>query len=217
MGAANQVLFPVLYANPPFAMNRWLLLTLTLILAARPAAAQDDAPQTPFSDEVYVTQIAQAVSPEARISTGEALDLIYARLRAERHRSALDAYQGGGADGRSVALVHQLGNHNAAAVDQAGASNLAMLYQRGSGNASLLEQAGAGNVFGSYLTGDGNRTDVQQRGTGNVYVLDFAGDGLRHTARQLGSNNQAVQTGQGTVPFSIEQRGNGMQMVIRHD
>lgn len=187
-----------------------ITFTLLLLLATPPAVAQEGP-----SDEIFVTQIEPLVNPEARLSADEALDLIYTRLWTEHDRNALDAYRSRGVGG-SFALVSQAGTGNVADVLQAGPANLAVLYQQGNGNASLLGQIGAGNLYGSYLTGSGNATSVVQRGCNNIYVLDFKGDGLQHTAVQAGANNQAVQVGAGTVPFDIEQRGDNMQMIIRH-
>lgn len=176
-----------------------LLCALSLVL---PAHAQDGG-------EAYVEQ--------AALSRAEAEQLVAERL-SPRGQALLSDYRArSGAARGHFAFAAQQGAGNQAALEQQGTAHLAALAQTGAGNTTRLLQHGHGHVYGAWLRGEGNAVDVEQQGTGNVYLLDFAGDGLRHTARQIGANLQAVQLGQNSVPFGIEQRGAGQRLVVRHN
>lgn len=182
-----------------------------LCLTIRPVWAQDAG-----TSEVFVPQVAPSTEP---ISREDAMQLVRERL-VPQDQHLLDDYlrtrlpQGG-----HFGLIHQDGAANLAVMDQDGASNLAVMMQHGSGNTTQLTQHGTGNIYGAWLTGNDNRLNVTQHGDANTYLLEFAGNGLafEHEAIQVGAGNQAVQLGTGTVPFGIEQRGDGMTLIIRHN
>lgn len=198
-----------------------LLVALALAVlpgAILPAAAQQQPPAEPGPSEVFIEQAAEApldVEVLVPISRGEALAEIRRRLSTPEPNpfgAFLTDNPGG-----NFARLDQHGAGNRARLDQRGASNVAVLALVGSGNTTRLEQAGSGNLYGGFLTGSGNTLEVVQRGRDNVYLLDVQGSGLAHSVRQLGTGLQAAQRGDGGVPFSIEQRGDGMNVFIEHN
>jgi hypothetical protein len=126
------------------------------------------------------------------------------------------------------ASITQDGMDNEAVVKQKpgdglpGQDNLAVIVQNGLMNQTTVQQLGQNNRAGIRLVGDNNGIELQQTGSGNEYLLDFAGSDLgdssssTHQVSQLGSNNRLVQVGEGRMPFNVQQRGDGMRMVIRH-
>lgn len=117
----------------------------------------------------------------------------------------------------NVAITLQAGESNELFVQQRGTRNIAVLQQIGAGNASTLTQIGNGNIYGSRLIGELNQLEVLQQGNDNIYLLDFVGSDLDHTVQQIGDNIQAVQIGIAQKPVSIMQRGNDMQVTVRHN
>jgi hypothetical protein len=117
----------------------------------------------------------------------------------------------------NVGLVAQLGQGNAASIDQVGLGNVAVAYQEGDRNEVVLSQLGDGNLLGVSLLGNGNAIDVTQEGNNNGYFLGFIGESLTHSVLQQGDNIRAVQVGVGTLPFTIEQRGNDMDITVEHN
>ncbi|MEM1125186.1 MAG: hypothetical protein AAGI71_00940 [Bacteroidota bacterium] len=189
----------------------FFLLLLMSVLPIGPAAWAQETPRS----EVFLDQAAPLPEQEA-ITAGEAIALIQDRL-SPRDQHALQAHLVGGVlQGGSFGLITQQGTGNTARLVQAGAANLAVLSQQGDRNTTLLEQIGTGNIYGAWLTGHDNMIDVVQHGADNVYLLDFEGHGLQHQVVQHGVGNQAVQLGTGRAPFSIEQRGDHMEIVVRH-
>lgn len=186
----------------------WMLATLS----ANAVRAQDRS----GDEELHLQQVAL----ESTLMThDEATSLILQRL-GQGDQNALNAYlvadfqQGG-----NFAFVQQDGGANVADVAQIGLSNVAVMQQIGIGNLTLLEQLGNRNVFGAWLTGDNNRLSLRQQGDDNVYILDFVGDDqhLGHSVDQVGNNLQAVQIGAAAAPYSIQQRGNGMEIRVEHN
>ena len=170
---------------------------------------------TPTS-EVEQLILTQAASGAA-LAPGEALGEVRTRLGGDG-LAAFDAYLAGPqGEGGHFAFIEQEGAGNVGRVVQAGAANIAVLVQRGDLNRSALTQAGEANLIGLFLHGDGSRFDVAQHGDANVYLLDFAGDRLDHGVLQVGHGNEAVQLGEAPVPFGIEQRGDGLRLIIRHN
>ena len=104
-----------------------------------------------------------------------------------------------------------------------GQNNLAVIVQNGSFNQTTVQQSGKNNRAGIKLVGDNNGIELEQTGDGHEYLLDFTGSDLgdssssTHQVSQLGSNNRLVQVGEGRMPFNVQQRGDEMRMVIRHD
>ena len=102
-----------------------------------------------------------------------------------------------------------------------GQNNLAVIVQNGSFNQTTIQQSGKNNRAGIKLVGDNNGIELEQTGDGHEYLLDFTGSGLgssssTHQVSQTGSDNRLVQLGEGRMPFNVQQRGDGMRMVIRH-
>jgi len=102
-----------------------------------------------------------------------------------------------------------------------GQNNLAVIVQNGSFNQTTIQQSGKNNRAGIKLVGDNNGIELEQTGDGHEYLLDFTGSGLgssssTHQVSQIGSKNHLVQVGEGRMPFNVQQRGDGMRMVIRH-
>ena len=131
--------------------------------------------------------------------------------------------------GNQASITQLNGDENEATVVQEsgggfpGENNLAVIVQDGSFNETTMQQRGRDNVAGIKLDGNSNGITLEQTGNGNEYLLDFDGDDLgsmgsssTHRVNQIGSNNRLVQVGEGRMPFNVRQRGNGIQMVIRH-
>ena len=121
---------------------------------------------------------------------------------------------------RQEVVVRQDGSGNIATVDQRNASNVAAILQRGNFNETRVRQRGRANAVGIVIDGNNNSLDVLQKGSRNRYLLGFRGDNLgrpgTRTVSQKGSNNLLVELGQTRMPFSVQQKGNGMRMMIRH-
>lgn len=147
----------------------------------------------------------------------------------------------------NTASIDQRGSSNLATILQDGTGNRAWVLQDGSANTSSLSQHGTDNVATMRLLGPNNSAAVLQYGTNNlyevtidrsgarpstasmlnvlqdgannVYRLDFQNRGanLNHSVLQIGRGNVIEQTGRNLRPFGVEQRGDGLQMVIRHN
>ena len=101
-----------------------------------------------------------------------------------------------------------------------GTGNLAVSVQRGRNNTTNIQQYGSENTAGIRLDGSNNEMGLLQVGTGNEYLLDYAGSGLDmagpNRIEQIGNNNALLQEGRGK-PISVQMRGNGIRMRIRHN
>ena len=194
-------------------MRRFIVPLALLILPV--AAFAQAAPAT--QEEAQIVQEVLGSTSAVPVTPQEAFDEIRAFGLSEREGGALDAFSL--ASQGNLALIRQEGgSDNEALLDQAGNGNLAVLLQIGSGNVTTARQLGAGNVFGVRIDGSYNELDVLQDGSENVYLLDYVGDGqVIEPAVQSGVGNQAVQVGEIAVPFGVQQYGNGMQMIIRHN
>lgn len=193
-------------------------IPLGCILAAlawlpAPAAAQAQAP----TGEALLTQAASQTTGEA----GHA-DL----LTALGVPGVLPASLGvravvGGIPGTQVegntAVIEQVGGGNKASITQEGRRNVAAVYEDGSFNDVDATQIGSDNVFGAWLVGSFNDLSVTQQGTNNYYYLGFTGANLQHTVTQIGNGLRAIQIGVGSVPFGIQQTGNGAEVIITHN
>ncbi|MEP0547081.1 MAG: curlin repeat-containing protein [Rhodothermales bacterium] len=207
---------------------RTLLIALALSVAPTLAAHAQDSEQdvTTLIVQEAVTQGTTA-NP---LATDEAFDAIADFGLLSEEGQALAGFSLG-AQG-NLALVRQAafddllgaGNDNDASIGQDGDGNLAVLLQQGDDNFTSTLQIGSGNVIGVRLRGVGNQLGTQatpgvlQAGADNLYLLDYTGDGqtIAPTA-QIGDGNQVVQIGEIDVPFGVEQRGDGMRMIIRHN
>jgi hypothetical protein len=192
-----------------------LLLSIMCLHAASTARAQGE------HREAFVQQTTRAAN--ASFSSGPALSrsdakhLIIERLDL-RGQAQLNAYFARADEvAGHFAWIAQQHVGNQAMLEQFGTAHLAVVEQQGVGNTTHLRQFGSDHLYGSWLRGDGNAVEVVQEGRSNHYLLEFEGDGLQHTALQAGVNLQAVQVGVTSVPFSIEQRGSDMSLLIRHN
>ena len=199
---------------------RPLLLALAFLIVALPASAQE-------TEQDVVTLIEQEAivqsTNEPAISAEDAFDTIQEFGLLEAEGQALTGFslgvQGNLALVRQTGLDNLTGSGNAAEIDQGGAGNLAVLLQRGDNNLATLLQRGDGNVFGVQIVGSNNSLDgVEQLGSNNFYLLDYAGNGqtIAPTIQQ-GNDNQVVQTGDVSQPFGVQQYGDGLRMIIRHN
>jgi len=123
----------------------------------------------------------------------------------------------GSAGPGSEGAIYQGGDGNFASIMQNGTNHLAVVVHEGNSNFTDVTQNGSDHVAGIQLHGDNNQFGLTQNGSGHRYLLDFEGSNLDHAVVQNGANNTAVQIGQGSMPFGIEQNGSGMTMIIRHD
>lgn len=200
-------------------MRRFLIALALPVLVLPAAHAQEVS-----TEELIVQEIIPGLTSTEDVTPEEALGEIRTGFNLSSGEfDALDAFtleaQG------NLALVRQEGEGNEAFVSQDGTGNAAVLLQLGDGNIVAAEQLGTGNVLGvqiegnyNTLTGAAGAPGVLQDGDGNVYLLEFTGN--NHDippAVQQGVGNQAIQTGVIDRPFGIEQYGDGMRMIIRHN
>lgn len=209
--------------------TRFFVLGLVLALTATAAHAQDvpasDAVPDPVPDaprpQVISAITGQLPGPASSPSTDagaapralEQLGALWPLLGGAAHDALQTALQGNG----NAAYVHQEGSFNTAHITQRGRANAAIMIQQGSGNTSRLLQEGTHNVYGSWLQGDDNVLNIEQIGSGNAYLFGFQGNRLHHSVQQVGTGIRAVQVGTGHAPFGIQQHGNGMDIIIRHN
>jgi hypothetical protein len=204
---------------------RTLLIALAFLIAALPVSAQE-------SEQDVTTLIVQEAVTQGTnanpLSEQDAFDAIANfGLQSEEGQALADftlSAQGNLALVRQAAFDDLLGTDNDALVGQGGNGNLAVLLQQGDGNFTSTLQIGSGNVIGVRLRGVGNQLGtplapgVLQVGAENLYLLDYTGDSqLIEPTAQIGDGNQVVQIGAIDVPFGVEQRGDGMRMIIRHN
>ncbi len=200
----------------PYSPMQRIILSLALALMVLPAAAQAQADNPATQADAQIVQEVLGSTSATPVTPQEAFDAIAGFGLSEHEGGALDAFSLG-AQG-NLALIRQDGANNEAVLYQTGSGNLAALLQLGDGNVTTAQQNGTGNVFGVRITGHLNTLDVIQDGSDNVYLLDYIGDGqIIEPAVQSGVGNQAVQLGDIAVPFGVQQYGNGMEMIIRHN
>ena len=213
--------------SPPFArLARFSLpraaavvLALCAVLFFWGLAAPAQAQQPSTVQGVNLTQAADAVrQSDSRIDQAGALDMLFGILPTSNplFLSALQQQTV-----TNTAIVHQGAGTtgNVAGLTQRGTGNLAVLFQLGSRNEVDLVQEGNNNLFGVRLGSDDNLLNVAQIGNRNVYLLDYKGAAPLNEPNviQEGNGNRAVQTGVGSTLFGIQQRGNGMNITIRHN
>jgi hypothetical protein len=204
---------------------RTLLLALAVSVVPTLAAHAQESEQdvTTLIVQEAITQGTNANS----LGADEVFDAIEAFGLSDEEGSALEGFslsaQGNLALVRQAAFDDLLGG-NDASVGQDGDGNLAVLLQQGNNNFTSTLQVGSGNVIGVRLRGLGNSLGtpadpgVLQAGADNVYLLDYEGSNqIIAPTIQEGNGNQVVQIGEIDVPFGVEQRGDGMRMIIRHN
>lgn len=115
----------------------------------------------------------------------------------------------------NVVVVEQEGQDNSVKLEQSGTGNRFLLSQSGSNLGAEFLQRGAGNEATLVLIGQNNTIRGGQQGNANSYVLSLTSSNTTHTVQQIGVGNQAQQVvAPGMVPASIEQRGNGAQVLV---
>ena len=89
------------------------------------------------------------------------------------------------------AVIHQVGDANAANINQEAGPHAARIYQEGNDNIADIQQRGTNNTAFISQVGDGNDNDVEVAGTDNTALLVQEGDNM--------SLNLRVTEGQGRV------------------
>jgi len=119
------------------------------------------------------------------------------------------------------AAVYQDGFGNEASVTQSGTAHTSILVQEGSHNNLTVDQRGRNHAALLRQKTSGHTVDLRQRGSNNRYLLDFqsttASPSIEHNVVQDGSDLDLYQVGSTRVPFNVQQTGNGLDMIIRHD
>lgn len=193
-----------------------IILALVFALMVLPTAVHAQADNPPTEADAQIVQEVLGSTSATPVTPQEAFDIIADFGLSEREGGALDAFSL--ASQGNLAMIRQEGSNNEALFDQTGNGNLAVLLQLGDGNTTTAQQIGTGNVFGVRIAGSYNTLDVLQDGSDNTYLLDYVGDGQTlPSAVQSGVGNQAVQVGEISAPFGVQQYGDGMQMIIRHN
>lgn len=185
-----------------------------LLALGGPVAAQDGG-----ADAGVIQQVLTATNQGGELDAQEALDALRTDLldlNADERGFLSDfslETQG------NLTLLRQEGAENDASVVQRGAGNVAVLVQTGTNLTAGVVQEGSGNVFGVDLEGDDLLLgEIVQQGDGNVYLLEYRGSALEIApAVQVGQQNQAIQVGAIEQPFGVQQYGNGLNMIIRHN
>jgi hypothetical protein len=204
-------------------MQQTLLVLILLALCASPAWAQSEQQEAEARQAQEAGVPIGAVSrPHDAFTPQETFDTISDFGLSDQEAQVLDGFASGTQS--NSALLRQDGHANEAFLGQVGAGNLAVVLQEGTANVTTSVQVGQGNVVGVRLRGDGNRLGVGLRpgvvqiGEGNLYLLDVAADYQTITpTTQFGTDNQVVQLGETAAPFGVQQFGNGMRMIIRHN
>lgn len=192
-------------------------LPLVAAALALPAALRAQ----PVGAEVFVQQALSGPASADGVTPAAALDRWETQLSGPAlaallvYRDLIDQGVAG-----NLAVVDQTGDAGQAAITQRGLANLAFLQQMAEGggiNQTSILQEGDANLTAVALRGGDNALTVEQIGSGNVYTLDFTGRTLNHSVSQVGNGIRAEQVGFGTAPFSVEQRGNSVPILIEHN
>lgn len=205
--------------------TRRLLLVLFSVSAFVPfASAQTEAEvQTVFIEQAVVqSTTATPLTVEETYDT--ILDFGLSDVEVEAFTEFSLGTPGNLALVRQTGFEAAVGFNNNVVVDQSGEGNLAVLLQQGDGNFTSALQLGNGNVIGVRLRGTNNQLGssaapgIEQLGDDNVYLLDYTGNGQTIApTTQMGNGNQVVQLGETAAPFGVQQYGDGMRMIIRHN
>ncbi|HEX8299446.1 MAG TPA: hypothetical protein VF594_09840 [Rubricoccaceae bacterium] len=173
-------------------------LVPAIALIATPAVAQSTQAET------YVQQASEAIG--APLS-----DVIGPTESVEAMAASLLSLP----PGTNAVVFNQTGTDNAITVEQTGLDNRVVVSQIGSGNRTGLVQDGSRNLFAATIFGDDNLVTANQMGDDNAYVLVMVGTNPEHVVSQLGDGNTATQVvAPGLQPAGIEQRGNGLDVLV---
>lgn len=185
-------------------------MVMGLLLLSSTALAQE-APQS----SAFIEQVQRTAS-----APGNEVDEEDVLMRLQEHMSAFGLERALSSelsrDGNR-ALISQSGEGNEAEANQRGSSHVAVIYQDGNNNTTVVDQFGEGNVFGAFFEGDDNVLNATQRGTNNTYIRTFMQSGFEDAVTQTGNRNHLEIMGDAEVPFSIDQHGEGMRMIIEHN
>jgi hypothetical protein len=117
--------------------------------------------------------------------------------------------------------IYQQGASNQTSISQSGSFNYSRIVHVGDFNETDVTQTGLSNTAAIGLFGDRNKVSLTQNGFGNTYVLGFAGDNLDLTGPrsrvQAGNRNTLIEVGTNRIPMRVQQQGNRMKMLIRHE
>lgn len=121
----------------------------------------------------------------------------------------------------NIAFIYQsqtsFSGTNNAEILQDGNLNAALLYQQGYGLTSIVRQVGNNNYADIDLIGNDLDIEVNQIGDNNSVNQTVFGNELNYTVIQEGSNNSFnhyENGGDQSVPFEIQQKGNGIETII---
>lgn len=118
-------------------------------------------------------------------------------------------------------VLRQRGRSNQAHVLQQGRGHVARVLQNGNRNDVRLTQTGASHEASIALNASDSDVGVLQRGEANRYELTASKDGIQHAQPygriQIGEGNVLLERGGTSTPLRLQQRGDGMTMIIRHD
>ena len=199
-----------------------LLLAFLGSSDAQAQSAEDGSESEAVIQQVATTAPTSDAAKRTNVSEGQLLQSLFFGGGSEAGASSFTdpLFQNG-----QRSFVFQQGIGNDATIDQQGSSNFAGVVHFGNDNETLIQQRGTSNKAGIVLDGNRNEVELFQEGTDNEYFLGFRGDGLDLTRSQpggkarvqIGTNNRLIELGQNSIPLNIQQRGNGMRMMIRHN
>lgn len=179
-----------------------LSLFFILVGLALPASAQTNT-------EAFLEQATTAVGTTSSRVTGTTL------LSAGETAAATVAAFPSLAPGVNAVAFSQDGSDNTLDAQQTGLDNRIVVSQTGSDNTTTASQNGNRNQLVATIQGDDNALTAVQTGDDNTYGLVMSGSELQHQIRQTGQGNTATQfVAPGLLPASIEQRGNGLEVVV---
>lgn len=204
-------------------MKLFLLLAASIILTTGSLQAQDT------DQDIQDNQFIEQVGPDDVRSTSARSDA--AMLLGDSGRQPpflgfLGGMQNAGGSGH-FAGINQYGAGHTASIDQQGDGNYALMYQfgannqahllqNGAGNQTYLLQSGVGNIFDVDIHGNDNLVGVAQIGYDNLFNPNITASNRHIIKVQVGIGNRMVELGQPEIPMSVEQRGDGMEIIIQH-
>lgn len=105
----------------------------------------------------------------------------------------------------NVTLLSQLGYNITGVIDINGSGNHASVQQRGSNLLSMLS-----------IVGNNNQFDMTQEGSDLQNYFKIYGSGSNFEAHQTNAGMNFKQSGSGSIPLSIQQRGRPSPIIIRN-
>ncbi|MCC5925868.1 MAG: hypothetical protein JJU41_04840 [Bacteroidetes bacterium] len=117
----------------------------------------------------------------------------------------------------NMSFLNILGMMNFVDASQNGNANLFSLTIEGDENTAGITQRGSGNEAQIQLIGNNNTLNTLQHGRSNLLNMNIFSNGLMHNTQQIGNANQIMIQGEQRTPLQIEQRGNGIGIVIEQN